>query len=94
MQAKQAKEVAKKTEAEGRAKALVAKLKVQAGLTPLDRAKFDMNTRIGVAKAIAGPNGLKLPVVWSTGGNTKGGPLETINIEYMMKLADRVAKKK
>ncbi len=92
--AKEAKENAKKIEAEGKAKGYAAAQLVRAGLSPLDRARIDKETRIGVAKAIAGPNGLKLPVIWSTGAGKDRGPLETINIEYMMKLADRINSKK
>jgi hypothetical protein len=46
---------------------------VQAGLTPQERANIDKEIAIGMAKALAGPNGLTLPSTYfSGGGNGKG----------------------
>lgn len=45
---------------------------VVAGLTPQERAEYDLKTDIGVAKALAGPTGLQLPSTYFSGGGQSG----------------------
>lgn len=74
----------KKAEAEG------DKLKVMAGLSPLEQAKMDKETAIGVAQALAGPNGIVFPKIVVSGGNTKGGgdgALQTMQLKMLNDLA-------
>ena len=42
---------------------------VSAGLTPMQRAEWEYKTSVGVAAAIAGPTGLKLPTTMMSGGS-------------------------
>lgn len=77
----------KKAEAEG------DKLKVMAGLSPLEQAKMDKETAIGVAKALAGPQGITFPVIVSGGGsNGQGGALQTMELKMFHDLAKEMSK--
>ena len=74
----------KKAEAEG------DKLKVLAGLSPLEQAKIDKETAIGVAQALAGPNGIVFPKIVVSGGDSKdggNGALQTIQLKMLNELA-------
>lgn len=55
---------------------------VNAGLTPQEKAQIWKETQIGVAQAIAGPQGLNMPSFYMSGGDTKGNgqgdPLQQI----------------
>lgn len=77
----------KKAEAEG------DKLKVQAGLSPLEQAKIDKETAIGVAKALAGPNGIVFPKIVAGGGGDGGssGALQTLELKMLNDLAKEMA---
>jgi hypothetical protein len=55
-----------------RANAEASRLKVAAGLSPQERAQFDKETAIGVAQALAGPEGFTLPQVYIQGSGGKG----------------------
>jgi hypothetical protein len=92
-QKKQAQEVAQAKVLEGEAEARVARLKVSAGLTPLERAEIDMKTKIGIAEALAKAN---FPSVLINGGsgNGKGGnlsPIDALGYESMYNLTKRIA---
>ncbi len=74
----------KKAEAEG------DKLKVMAGLSPLEQARIDKETAIGVAQALAGPNGIVFPKIVVSGGDVKGagnGALQTVQLKMLNDLA-------
>ena len=80
----------KRAEAEG------DRLKVQAGLSPLEQAKINKETAIGVAAALAGPEGIVFPSIVVNGGGNGGGndPLQTLNIKMLNDLVDTMAKPK
>lgn len=80
----------KRAEAEG------DRLKVIAGLSPLEQAKINKETQIGVAAALAGPTGIIFPSIVVNGGGNGGGndPLQTLNIKMMYDLVDSMAKPK
>ena len=70
------------------------RLKVQAGLSPKEQAEFDMKTAIGVAAAIAGPEGIKFPTIVSGGGSGKGsGALQTLELKMLNDLVRDMSKK-
>ncbi|MFT6816099.1 MAG: putative membrane protein [Sphingobacteriales bacterium] len=74
----------KKAEAEG------DKLKVLAGLSPLEQARMDKETAIGVAQALAGPNGIVFPRIVVSGGESNGGgngALQTVQLKMLNDLA-------
>jgi hypothetical protein len=79
----------KKGEAEG------DKLKVQAGLSPLEKAQIERDTRIGVMKALAGPSGIVFPKIVSGGSDGNGGgALQTFQLERLYELSEKVSNNK
>jgi len=81
----------KKAEAEG------DKLKVMAGLSPLEQAKMDKETAIGVAQALAGPNGIVFPKIVVSGGESNGGgngALQTVQLKMLNDLAKSLSNNK
>ncbi len=80
----------KKAEAEG------DKLKVAAGLSPLEQARIDKETAIGVATALAGPNGITFPSIVSGGGGTGGssGALQTMELKMLYDLSKEMTQSK
>ena len=77
----------------GESEAKVAALKVEAGLSPLERAQIDMQTSIGVAREIAKA---KFPTTMITSGSGKNGsgmsPIEIVGLNQMMDLAERTGR--
>lgn len=98
IQAEQEKEIAeqnalkaveekKKIIALGEAEAESAKLKVAAGLTPLDKATIDKDTAILVAHELAQ---IKLPSMMIIGGNSNGSamnPFDAVGLESFMRIS-------
>lgn len=77
--------------ARGTAEAETAKLKVAAGLTPLDRANIEKETKVEIAKALAT---VKFPerMIISGGGN--GGatnPFEAVGLKAMYDLSEKMS---
>jgi len=72
------------------------RLKVLAGLSPLEQAKIDKETAIGVAQALAGPNGITFPSIVVSGGGKDGvnDPLQTLNIKMLNDLVNEMGTKK
>lgn len=89
-----AKEVAEATLNTGRAEAEANRLKVSAGLTPQERAEYQMKTAIGVAEKLSQ---IKLPEMMVMGGDSKGGsadPFTAIGLESFMRINERMTNKK
>lgn len=83
-------EVARKVKAEGEAEAYRQAKLVQAGLSPREKAEFDMKTKIGVAEALAG---MKLPTVVM--GGTQGGgnqAMDIMSLKFATDLVDKLSK--
>lgn len=83
----QAEQQAKADIVQGEAAAQVAKLKVAAGLTPLERATIAKETAIGVAGELAK---VKFPNMMIIGGEGKNGnavnPFDAVGLESFMRL--------
>lgn len=87
--AKKAKAQADSTRLAGEAQAYSDKLKVSAGLTPLERATIDKETKIGVAAEIAK---IKFPETMIIGGgNGSSSPMEAVGLRALYDLADRAS---
>jgi regulator of protease activity HflC (stomatin/prohibitin superfamily) len=95
LQRQQAEQDAQARITNGKAEAEVNRLKVAAGLTPLERATINKETSIGVAHELAQ---LQLPsmMVLGGGGNGKSAadPFEAIGIENLMRINERLATRK
>ncbi|SEP75925.1 flotillin family protein [Neolewinella agarilytica] len=90
-QALQARYQADKALAQGRADAEVARLKVQAGLSPRERAEFEKETRIGIAAELAKVN---MPQIVIGGGNGKQGanPMDALGVNMLMEVMAKMEK--
>jgi len=75
-----------------RANAEGDRLKVAAGLTPLEKANIEKETAIGVAKALAGPQGIKFPEIVAGGGTNGGGALQTLELKMLHDLSKEMSK--
>ena len=84
-----AKEEAKRIEAEGEAKAAANRALVSAGLTPLERATIEKETKIGVAEALSKT---KWPMVVMSGGNGQNNAMDVIALKQMTDLVDKLSK--
>lgn len=89
LEAMKAQEQAKKIKAEGEATAAANKALVSAGLTPLERATIDKETKIGVAQALAG---IKLPTIVMSGDSKGGSAMDAVGLKMMMDMVDKVSK--
>lgn len=74
----------------GRAEAEASKLRVQAGLSPRERAEFDMKTKIGVAEQV---RQIVMPTTMIiNGGNGQMSPLDAIGMKAVFDLVDSRSK--
>lgn len=92
-EAKTAIENAKKVKAEGEAKAAANRALVNAGLTPIEKANIEKETKIGVAEALAKSEHPLVPTIMM-GGDGKNGSsaLDAVGLKYLMDIADRMSK--
>jgi len=88
---KQAEQDAAARVTTGRAEAEVNKLKVQAGLTPLERATIAKETAIGVAEQLAN---VQFPSTMILGGGNGAAmnPFDAVGLESFMRISDKLAK--
>lgn len=86
-----AKEEAKRIEAEGMAKAAANRALVSAGLTPIERANIEKETKIGVAQALSQ---IKLPTIVMAGGSNQQGnaAMDAMGLKMMSDLVDKMSK--
>ena len=91
LQALEAKEIAKKIEQEGVAKAAANRALVNAGLTPLEKATIEKETKIGVAQALSS---IKLPTYVVAGGNGGNGntAMDAMGLKMMTDLVNQMSK--
>ena len=91
LQALEAKEIAKKIEQEGNAKAAANRALVSAGLTPLERATIEKETKIGVAQALSK---IQLPTYVVAGGNGSNGntAMDAMGLKMMTDLVNQMSK--
>jgi regulator of protease activity HflC (stomatin/prohibitin superfamily) len=85
-----AKEEAKKIEAEGQAKAAANRALVSAGLTPLEKATIEKETKIGVAQALAN---IQLPTYVVAGGSGGSGntAMDAMGLKMMTDLVNQMS---
>jgi hypothetical protein len=74
-----------------KAEAEANRLKVSAGLTPQERAEYDMKTKIGVAKALSEWKGPE--IVMGGGSNGNSMMADAIAIKQMMGIAEQMSRK-
>jgi regulator of protease activity HflC (stomatin/prohibitin superfamily) len=86
-----AKEEAKRIEAEGQAKAAANRALVNAGLTPLEKATIEKETKIGVAQALSK---IQLPTYVVAGGSGGNGntAMDAMGLKMMTDLVNQMSK--
>ena len=91
LQALEAKEIAKKIEQEGVAKAAANRALVNAGLTPLEKATIEKETKIGVAQALAK---IQLPTYVVAGGSGGNGntAMDAMGLKMITDLVNQMSK--
>lgn len=88
----QAKFEAEKIKAQGEAEAYAAKKKVEAGLTPLEKAQIEKDTKIGIAKALASVKFPDRMVVAGGNGQSAINPFDAVGLQSLYDLSDKMAK--
>ena len=88
-----AKEDAKRIEAQGLAEAAAARAKVQAGLTPLEKATIEKETAIGVAQALANSKVQWVPQVMINGKEgANNAALDAVGLKMLLDIAEKQSK--
>ena len=69
---------------------IILVLLVRAGLSPKEKAEYDMKTKIGVAEALSK---LELPRVVMAGGNTNSGgtAMDAMGLKMVSDLVDKMS---
>ena len=94
LEAKKAKQVALKVQAEGEAKAAANRALVQAGLTPAERAEWDYKTAVGIAEALAKSNVRWVPEIIMTGQGSSNSAMDAVGFNMMLDVVNKVNGKK
>ena len=93
LEAKKAKQVALKVQAEGEAKAAANRALVAAGLTPAERAEWDYKTAVGVAQALAESKVSWVPSVMFGGGSSSNSAMDAVGLKMdITKSLDKTSK--
>ena len=79
--------------AEGQAEAEANRLKVQAGLTPQERAEWDYKTAVGIAEALAGSEQRWVPEIIMTGNNSSSNAMDAVGLNMMLDVVNKMNKK-
>jgi len=89
---KQAEQDAQADILKGKALAEISKLKVAAGLTPLEKATIDKETRIGVAAELAKVQFPGMMIIGGGGNGSATNPFDAVGLESFMRINDRLNK--
>lgn len=84
----------KKIVAQGQAEAEANRLKVQAGLTPQERAEWDYKTAVGIAEALANSQVSWVPSVMMNGnGGGNNSAMDAVGLNMMMDVVKKMNQK-
>lgn len=92
LEAKKAKQVALKVQAEGEAKAAANRALVSAGLTPAERAEWDYKTAVGVAQALAESKVSWVPSVMFGGGSSSNSAMDAVGLKMLLDITKSLDK--
>lgn len=92
LEAKKAKQVALKVQAEGEAKAAANRALVAAGLTPAERAEWDYKTAVGIAEALANSKVQWVPQVMMGGSSNGSGnaAMDAVGLNMLMDVVKKM----
>ena len=82
----------KKIVAQGQAEAEANRLKVQAGLTPQERAEWDYKTAVGVAEALANSKVRWVPEIMMGGQGSNGSAMDAVGLNMMLDVVSKMNK--
>ena len=84
----------KKIIAQGQAEAEANRLKVNAGLTPQERAEWDYKTAVGIAEALANSKVSWVPSVMMSGGNSgsTNSAMDAVGLNMMLDVVKKMNK--
>ena len=83
----------KRIVAQGQAEAEANRLKVQAGLTPQERAEWDYKTAVGVAEALANSKVRWVPEVMMGSNGNSGSAMDAVGLNMMMDIVSKMNSK-
>ena len=84
----------KRIVAQGQAEAEANRLKVQAGLTPQERAEWDYKTAVGIAEALANSKVQWVPqVMMGNGSNNSNSAMDAVGLNMMLDVVNKMNKK-
>lgn len=92
--AEQAKFEAEKIKAKGEAEAFAAKKKVEAGLTPLEKATIEKETKIGIAEALSRVKFPESMVISGGSNNGNVNPFDAVGLQSLYELSEKMSVKK
>ena len=84
----------KRIVAQGQAEAEANRLKVQAGLTPQERAEWDYKTAVGVAEALANSKVSWVPSVMMGSNGSNGTAMDAVGLNMLMEVVNKMNDKK
>lgn len=79
----------KKIIAQGQAEAEANRLKVQAGLTPQERAEWDYKTTVGVAEALANSKTQWVPTIMM-GNGSNGNAMDAVGLNMLLEISKKM----
>ena len=82
----------KRIVAQGQAEAEANRLKVQAGLTPQERAEWDYKTAVGIAEALANSKVRWVPEVMMGGQGSNGSAMDAVGLNMMLDVVNKMNK--
>lgn len=94
LEAKKAKQVALKVQAEGEAKAAANRALVSAGLTPAERAEWDYKTAVGIAEALAKSEVRWVPEIMMNGNSGGSSAMDAVGLNMMMDVVKKMNESK
>lgn len=93
LEAKKAKQIALKVQAEGEAKAAANRALVAAGLTPAERAEWDYKTAVGIAEALAESKVQWVPQIMMGNGSGSNSAMDAVGLNMMLDVVNKMNKK-
>lgn len=82
----------KKIIAQGQAEAEANRLKVQAGLTPQERAEWDYKTAVGIASALADSKQRWVPEIIMSGNGNSNNAMDAVGLNMMLDVVNKMKK--
>lgn len=80
--------------AQGQAEAEANRLKVQAGLTPQEKAEWDYKTAVGVAEALSNSKVQWVPQVIMGNGSNGNSAMDVVGLKMLLDVTNSIKEKK